>query len=140
MPVEVSTTIDRPVGVVWRFWAVEHVRNHPRWDPDMELEQLSDSPMGLGTRIRRRNVRWGMPVEGEMEVTEWEPQHAVAFVVRDANMEAHARATFEAEGPDRTVITLVTDFAGFDESKVAFVTGLMERSLRNVKAIVESET
>jgi hypothetical protein len=68
MPVEVSTTIDRPVGVVWHFWAVDHVRNHPRWDPDMELEQISDGPMGLGTRIRRRNLRWGTPVEGEMEV------------------------------------------------------------------------
>ena len=59
MPVEVSTTIERPVGVVWRFWAVEHVRNHARWDPDMELEQISEGPMGLGTRIRRR--RWIRP-------------------------------------------------------------------------------
>jgi hypothetical protein len=94
----------------------------------------------LGTRIRRRNVRWGTPVEGEMEVTEWEPEQAVAFVVRDANMQAHARATFEAVGPDRTVITLVTDFPGLDESKVAFLTGLMQRSVGNVKSLVESET
>jgi uncharacterized protein YndB with AHSA1/START domain len=57
MEIEVETTIDRPVADVWRWYAVEHVRNHPRWDPDMELEQLSDGPMGLGTRIRRRNVR-----------------------------------------------------------------------------------
>ena len=96
--------------------------------------------MGLGTRIRRRNVRWGTPVEGEMEVTEWEPEQAVAFVVRDANMEAHGCTSFEALGPDRTVLTVVTDFPGLDESKVAFVTGLMERSVGNVKALVESET
>jgi uncharacterized protein YndB with AHSA1/START domain len=140
MPVEVSTTIDRPVGVVWRFWAVDHVRNHPRWDSDMELEQISDGPMGLGTRIRRRNVRWGTPVEGEMEVVEWEPEHAIGFLVHDANMQAHGRATFEAEGPDRTVLTVITDFPGLDESKVAFVTDLMERSVGNVKALVESET
>jgi hypothetical protein len=43
-----------------------------------------------------------------MEVTEWEPEQAVAFVVRDANMEAHGRTTFEAVGPDRTVLTVVT--------------------------------
>jgi hypothetical protein len=43
-------------------------------------------------------------------------------------MEAQARTTFEALGPDRTVLTLVTDFPGLDESKVAFVTGLMQRS------------
>jgi hypothetical protein len=75
-----------------------------------------------------------------MEVTEWEPEQAVAFVVRDANMEAHGRTTFEAVGPDRTVLTVVTDFPGLDESKVAFVTGLMERSVESVKALVESET
>jgi hypothetical protein len=72
MRIEVSTTIDRPVADVWRFYAVEHVRNHPRWDPDMELEQISDGPIELDTRIRRRNSRSGEPVEGEMEVVEWE--------------------------------------------------------------------
>ena len=75
-----------------------------------------------------------------MEVTEWEPEQAVAFVVRDANMEAHARATFEAVGPDRTVITLVTDFPGLDESKVAFLTGLMERSVPRGVGDVASDT
>jgi hypothetical protein len=39
MRIEVSTTIDRPLAEVWRWYAVEHVRNHPRWDPDMGLEQ-----------------------------------------------------------------------------------------------------
>jgi hypothetical protein len=55
-------------------------------------------------------------------------------------MEASGRATFEAEGPDRTVLTVITDFPGLDESKVEVVTGLMERSIANVKALVESET
>ena len=78
MWIEVSTTIDRPVAEVWRWYAVEHVRNHPRWDPDIELEQVSEGPIGLGTRIRRRNVRWGAPIEGEMEIVEWEPERAMA--------------------------------------------------------------
>ena len=53
MKIAVSTVINRPVADVWRWYAVEHVRNHPRWDPDMELEQISEGP--IGTRIRRRN-------------------------------------------------------------------------------------
>ena len=73
MKVQVSIEIDRPVADVWRFWAVEHVRNHPRWDPDVELEQISEGSMGIGTKIRRRNTRWGTPVEGEMEVVEFDP-------------------------------------------------------------------
>ncbi len=73
MQVQVSIEIARPLADVWQFWAVEHVRNHPRWDPDIELEQISEGPMGRGTRIRRRNTRWETPVDGEMEVVEFEP-------------------------------------------------------------------
>lgn len=73
MKIAVSTVIDRPLAGVWRWYAIEHVRNHPRWDPDMELEQISEGPIGLGTRIRRRNRHFGEPIEGEMEIVEWEP-------------------------------------------------------------------
>jgi hypothetical protein len=59
MKITVSTSIDRPVGHVWRWYAVDHVRNHPRWDPEMELEQMSEGPIGLGTRIRRLNRHFG---------------------------------------------------------------------------------
>lgn len=84
MQIEASTTIDRPISDVWRWYAVEHVRNHPRWDPDMHLEQISDGPIGLGTKIRRRNVRWGEPIEGEMEIVEWEEERAFAVSIQDA--------------------------------------------------------
>ncbi len=33
--------IDRPVSIVFHFYADEHVRNHPRWDPDIHLENPS---------------------------------------------------------------------------------------------------
>ncbi len=35
--IETTEIIDRPLADVFRFYAVEHVRNHPRWDPDIEL-------------------------------------------------------------------------------------------------------
>ena len=62
--VEVSAVIDRPVADVFHFYAFDHVHNHPRWDPDMELEQVSDGPIGVGTVIRKRNSHSGTPVEG----------------------------------------------------------------------------
>lgn len=139
MEIRAGTTIDRPVADVWRWYAVEHVRNHPRWDPDMQLEQISDGPIGLGTRIRRRNVRWGEPVEGEMEVVEWEPERAFGVRIRDENMEMRGRATFEADGPDRTVLTVVTDIPGLDGSKADFLSSMMERSIGNVKELMEAE-
>ncbi len=69
---ESSQVIDRPIEQVFHFYAVEHVRNHPRWDPDIELWLDSDAPIGVGTIIHRRNRRSGTPVEGTMEVVELE--------------------------------------------------------------------
>ena len=139
MWIEVSTTIDRPVAEVWRWYAVEHVRNHPRWDPDMELEQVSTGPIGLGTRIRRRNLRWGAPIEGEMEIVEWEPERALATRIHDANMDMAGRVTFQQTGPDRTVLAIAADIPGLDESKASHLSAMMQRSAENVKRLAESD-
>jgi polyketide cyclase/dehydrase/lipid transport protein len=137
--ITVSTLIGRPVAGVWRWYAVEHVRNHPRWDPDMELEQISDSPIGLGTRIRRRNRHFGEPIEGEMEIVEWEPERAMGVQIHDANTDTRGRVTFEALGPSRTRLTIEADFPNLDASKVDQLRPLIERTASNVRRLVESE-
>ena len=82
--IEVSQEIDRPVPIVFKFFADDHVRNHPRWDPYIELWRTSDEPIGVGTIIHRRNSRSGTtPVEGTMEVVEYEPNRAMGAVVRE---------------------------------------------------------
>jgi hypothetical protein len=135
----VSTTVERPVAVVWRWCAVEHVRNHPRWDPDMEMEQISEGPIGLGTRIRRRNVRWGKPIEGEMEIVEWEPERVMATRIHDANMDMAGRFTFQQDRPDRTVPTIAADIPDLDEAKTSHLSAMMQRSAKNVKLLAESD-
>src|SRR5215211_3204027 len=101
---------------------------HPRCDPDMHLEQLSNGPIGLGTRIRRVNTRWGTPVEGEMEVVELDPERAFAVSIHDRNMDAQGRTTFEAREPARTLVTVTTGIEGIDDpEKVDFLTRMMQR-------------
>jgi hypothetical protein len=137
--VQVSTEVDRPVADVWRFYAVEHVRNHPRWDPDMHLEMLTDGPIGVGSRIKRVNTRWGTPVEGEMEIVEFDPEHAFAVSISDANMEAQGRTTFEARGPSRTLVTVTTAVEGMnDPERLDFLRRMMQRSVDNVKRLIEA--
>ena len=140
MDVQVSTEVDRTVGDVWRFYATEHVRNHPRWDPDMHLEQLSDGPIGLGTRIRRVNTRWDTPVEGEMEVVVFDPDRAFGVSIHDRNMDAQGRTTFDARGPARTLVTVTTRIEGMDDpEKLEFLARMMQRSVDNVKRLIENE-
>jgi hypothetical protein len=98
--VQVSAVIDRPVAEVFHFYAYEHVRNHPRWDPDMQLEQVSDGPIGVGTIIHRRNTHSGTPIEGTMQVVEFEPNRAFGVVIHDGASETRGWVTFQAESEE----------------------------------------
>jgi hypothetical protein len=67
----------------------------------MELTQITEGPIGLGTRIRRRNRHLDHPVEGEMEIVEWTPGEVMGARIHDANMDTEGGVTFERHG--RTV-------------------------------------
>ncbi len=136
---EVSKEIDRPVPVVFKFFADDHVRNHPRWDPDIELWRHSDEPIGLGTIIQRRNSHGDTPVEGTMEVVEYEPNRAFGVVIREGPMETHGRTTFEEASEGRTRLTIRAEMP-IDESMKDRIKGLMQRSIRNIKELIEAET
>lgn len=138
--VQVSQVIDRPVSEVFHFHAHEHVRNHPRWDPFMQLEQVSDGPIGVGTIIKRINSRSGTPVEGTMEVVEYEPNRVVEMVIHDGPVKMIARATYEAESDDRTRLTVNVEIPGIDESMRSMITTGMQDSLQTIKQLIESET
>ena len=140
MKVEASGLIERPVGTVFAFCAQDHVKNHPRWDPDIELEQESEGPIGVGTVIRRRNSHSGSQVEGTMEVTEFESDRGMAGVIREGPGESYGRMRFDVEGPERTRLTLVAEMPGMDESMADMIRPLMERSVSNIKRLIESET
>ena len=137
--IEVSEEIDRPVGVVFNFYAKDHVRNHPRWDPDIELWRTSDEPIGLGTIIHRRNSLSGTVVEGTMEVVEYEPNRAFGAVIREGSMETYGRGTLEEAGEGRTRLTIRAEMP-IDESMQDRMSGLVQGSLQNIKELIEAET
>ena len=137
--IEVSEEIDRPVPIVFTFFADDHVHNHPRWDPYIELWRHSDEPIGVGTIIHRRNSRSGTVVEGTMEVVEYEPNRAFGMITRDGPMEIPGRATFDEVSEGRTRLTMRTEMP-IDESMKDPVTGSVQQSLRNIKELIETET
>ena len=140
MRAEASLVIERPVAAVFQFCAREHVKNHPRWDPDIELEQVSDGPIGVGTLIRRLNRRSGTAVEGTMEVVEFEPDRRTATVIREGPVEVRGGMTFESLGADRTRLTISAEMAADPRWEPRMITRGIERSLGNIKKLIESET
>jgi hypothetical protein len=106
----------------------------------MELEQISDGPIGPGTRIRRRNRHFETPIDGEMSITEWEPEQVMGTEIHDANLDTVGRATFESLGPRGTLLTIEADFAGMDAAAEAVIRPRMERTARNIGELIESDT
>ena len=140
MKIEASIEIDKPIADVWRWYAEDHVRNHPRWNPDLELEQITDGPIGVGTKIRRRNTMGETPVEGEMEVTEFDPPRVMGVSIKDGVTESLGLGRLEERGPERTLLTISADVAGLEDPEAAeFVKRLMGRSLANMKTLMEAE-
>lgn len=137
--IEVSEEIERPAPVVFKFFAEDHVRNHPRWDPYIELWLDSEAPIGVGTVIRRRNSRSGTLVEGTMEVVEWEPNRSMGMVTRDGPMEIYGRATFEEIEESRTRFSLVAEMP-IDESMKERIEGSIRQSTGRIKEPIEAET
>jgi hypothetical protein len=131
----VSESIERPPADVFRFVATDHVENHPRWDPQLSLVQETPGPIGVGTRIRRSRTGGESRVEGEMEITEFDPDRAMAAVIRDGPMEMRSWMTVEPEGEgSRLTFTVESDDAPLDRMEEP-----IRGSLRRIKEMVEGE-
>jgi uncharacterized protein YndB with AHSA1/START domain len=137
---ESSQVIDRPIEKVFHFYAVEHVRNHPRWDSDIELWLDNDAPLGVGTIIHRRNKRSGTPVEGTMKVLEFETNRVLAMEIHDGSAVMHGRTTFEALSENQTRITTIIDIPWMDENAdKTFMNSRLEHVAQIRKQLMESE-
>ena len=138
--IHVSQVIDRPVEDIFHFFAVEHVRNHPRWDEDIKLEQVSEGPIGVGTILRRLNMRSGKPVEGTVEVVEFETNQSFGVVVYDGQMEMRSRVLFEPAPGNKTTLSTMIEIPGMDENTdTSFLLSRLERSAKNRKQLIETE-
>ena len=143
MPKQVTYTqvIERPIDRVFHFMVDEHVRNHPRWDSDIELWLESDEPIQLGTIIHRRNHRGGQTVEGTMEVVEFERDRSFATEITDGPAKILGKVEFERAGDHETRVTVVIDFAEMDETMdTSFIESRLEETGEIRKQLIESET
>ena len=133
---ELTESIERPAAEVFRFVAMEHVKNHPRWDPEMTLVQETPGPIGVGTRIHRTRTRDDSRIEGEMEIIEYEPERTLGAVIRDGPMQLRSWMTVEPEGDRASRLTITVES---DDAPVSLMEEPIRGSLRRIKQLVERE-
>jgi uncharacterized protein YndB with AHSA1/START domain len=92
--IEGEIVINRPVEDVFDFVADE--RNEPRYNPQMRrAEQISDGPIGIGTRFRAELVNMGRTVEMVIEFTGFDRPRRLASTTHMSSMDIHYTLTFE---------------------------------------------
>jgi uncharacterized protein YndB with AHSA1/START domain len=72
----VSTVIQRPVEEVFTF--LTDARNNAKWQAGgglQRIQQMPESPVGVGTRILETRSFMGRTFDTTSEVTEFEPNH-----------------------------------------------------------------
>ena len=109
--VERRTEISKPVADVFRFIAIEHARNHARWDPaGLEVKQLDPGPVKVGTRFdySRRAMGWHQVLR--LVVTDMVPDRKFAFSV-EGSWRGAIIYSMEPAGPSSTLL----DFDGHME-------------------------
>jgi hypothetical protein len=107
----------------------------------MELQQLTDGPIGVGSRTHRRHTRVGAPIEGMMEIVEFDPERALRVVIRDDTpnvpLEVHSRMTAEPIDENRTILAIHLDVAA---TAASMDPSMIEVSLTKMKELIEAET
>jgi uncharacterized membrane protein len=92
--VEGEIVINRPVEEVFDFVADE--RNEPRYNSRIRgAEQITQGPIGVGTRFRAETVSIGRPVGMVIELTGYQRPRRIVESVHMASMDLHGGLTFE---------------------------------------------
>lgn len=92
--IEGEILINRPAEEVFDFVADE--RNEPRYNPKMRrAEQISDGPIGVGTRFRAETVSMGRTVDVVIEFTGHDRPRRIEEKAHMSSMDLHGALTFD---------------------------------------------
>ena len=137
MKIEMSEVIDCPISEVFKFYADDHLENHPRWDHEMQLSRATDGEVGIGTVFNRRHTHFGDPVEGSMTVSEFERNRVFGLVINDGFGELYVSLRFEAMGESTTQVSSLDDVPGMpDTADSSRLRSVAERWLQNTENLM----
>lgn len=132
-----SEVINHPISDVFTFYADDHLENHPRWDPEMQLSLATDGDIGIGTVFCRRHTHFGEPVDGSMTVIQFERDQVFGLAIDDGFGEFYGRLRFEAVGESATRVSTVVDVPAMaEDADSSRLQAIVERWLHNAEKLI----
>jgi uncharacterized membrane protein len=139
---EISTVINRPVEEVFAF--VSNYENLPTWSSlSSEVKKTSEGPIGVGTTHRTVVKFLGRRLEGEAEVTEYEPNRIYASKSKSGPFPVKNRLTFErVAGGTRVSLMTEGEPGGFFKLAEPLLVSMLKRQFdgdfANLKDLMEA--
>jgi len=140
---EVSIVINRPLEEVFAF--LSDLENNLKWrSGQIEAKKTSVGPIRVGTTYRMVNNVLGRRIEGEGEVTEYEPNRKFTSIGRSGYLPLEAQRVFEpVEGGTRVTFVLKAEPGGFFKLAEPLVATLAKRRVEmdaaNLKDMMEAQ-
>ena len=136
-----SALIDSPVKEVFAFAA--NPNNMSKWNSAVVyLEQVASGEVGVGTKFKSVGEMMGRRIEGEMQVTAYEPDTKCGFQVNAGPMQVNLTLSFKTVGTG-TKISLNAQgnpagiFKLAEPVMAGRVKSMMEENLARLKSVLE---
>ena len=138
---DLGTLIDKPVKDVFAF--VADPNNMSKWNSTVvSLEQITSGEVGVGTKFKSTGEMLGRRVEGEMQVTAYEPDTKCGFQVNAGPIQVNMNLSFKTVGTGTKIsLNAQGNPAGFFKLAESVMTGrvksMMEENLARLKSQLE---
>jgi len=136
-----SALIDRPQKDVFAF--VADPNNMSKWNSAvLSLEQIAPGAVGVGTKFKSIGEMMGRRIEGEMQITAYEPDTKCGFQVTAGPMQVNITLSFKKVGTGTKInLNAQGNPGGLFKLAEGVLTGqvksMMEGNLARLKTVLE---
>ena len=138
---DLGTLIDRPVQDVFSF--VANPSNMTKWNSAVvNIQQITPGPVGVGTKFKSVGEALGRRMEGEVQVTAYEPDRKSGFQMNAGPVQVNVTLTFKPVGTG-TKLNLNAQgnpggiFKLAEGVLAGRVKSMMEENLMRLKSVLE---
>jgi carbon monoxide dehydrogenase subunit G len=138
---DLGTLIDCPMKDVFAF--VSDPNNMSKWNSAVvSLQQVTPGAVGVGTKFKNVGELMGRHIEGEMQMTAYEPDTKCGFQVNAGPMQVNLTFMLKPVGTGTKVnLNAQGNPAGFFKLAESMMAGrvksMMEENLARLKSILE---
>jgi len=138
---DLSALIDKPVKDVFTF--VANPNNMSKWNSAVvSIQQVTPGAVGVGTKFKNIGEALGRRIEGEMQVTAYEPDSKCGFQLQAGPMQMNLTISFKTVGTGTKLsLNAQGNPAGIFKLAEGLMAGrvksLMEENLARLKSVLE---